>query len=128
MGTGLFDFGDRDGRGDEVRLQHPLGVAVWPDGDGATRLLIADTYNGKIKRLDPASRQVTTLQASIGVLNEPGGLSAAGGTAWIADTNHHAVRVLDLEAGQMRRLTLADPDGLLAGGGGDNSAVGTGGP
>src|SRR5262249_26467021 len=27
VGKGLFEFGDTDGRGEQVRLQHPLGVA-----------------------------------------------------------------------------------------------------
>ena len=49
VGGDLFEFGDVDGSGDEVRLQHPLGVA-FAYGD---KLLIADTYNHKIKQLDP---------------------------------------------------------------------------
>ena len=51
-GGDLFEFGDQDGRGDAVRLQHPLGLAA---RDG--RVFIADTYNHKIKMLDPAIRQ-----------------------------------------------------------------------
>ncbi|HVG18094.1 MAG TPA: thioredoxin-like domain-containing protein, partial [Blastocatellia bacterium] len=46
VGEGLFDFGDRDGRGSQVRLQHPLGV-VYHEG----ALYVADTYNNKIKRI-----------------------------------------------------------------------------
>jgi sugar lactone lactonase YvrE len=57
VGRGLFDFGDRDGEGDDVRLQHPLGMA-WH----AAGLLVADTYNGKIKRVDPAGRTAVTLR------------------------------------------------------------------
>ncbi len=51
VGTGLFDFGDIDGEGDDVRLQHPLGV-VYQDGV----LYVADTYNSKIKVIDPETR------------------------------------------------------------------------
>ncbi|MEO5903401.1 MAG: alkyl hydroperoxide reductase, partial [Gemmatimonadaceae bacterium] len=40
VGTGLFDFGDVDGKGDDVRLQHPQGVASHSSG----RLLVADSY------------------------------------------------------------------------------------
>jgi sugar lactone lactonase YvrE len=54
-GGDLFEFGDKDGTGGDARLQHPLGVA-W---DGA-RVLIADTYNHKIKTLDPATGRVET--------------------------------------------------------------------
>ena len=48
-GGNLFDFGDKDGTGDAVRLQHPQGIAS--DGE---RVYIADTYNHRIKVLDPA--------------------------------------------------------------------------
>ncbi|MDQ0662484.1 thiol-disulfide isomerase/thioredoxin/streptogramin lyase [Arthrobacter ulcerisalmonis] len=57
VGKGLFDFGFRDGPADEARLQHPLGVTVLPDGSVA----IADTYNGAVRRYDPASGTVSTL-------------------------------------------------------------------
>jgi len=57
VGKGLFDFGFRDGAAAEARLQHPLGVTVLPDGSVA----IADTYNGAVRRYDPATRTVSTL-------------------------------------------------------------------
>ncbi|WP_461188204.1 NHL domain-containing thioredoxin family protein [Arthrobacter sp. Z4-13] len=57
VGKGLFDFGFRDGAASEARLQHPLGVTVLPDGSVA----IADTYNGAVRRYDPAAGTVSTL-------------------------------------------------------------------
>jgi hypothetical protein len=118
VGTGLFDFGDRDGRGDAVRLQHPFGVAC---ADGG--LLVADTYNSKIKRLDPATRQVTTWlggdtrghvdgPAAGARFNEPEGLSVAGRRLYIADTNNHAIRVVDLDdpAGEVTTVELRGLD------------------
>ncbi|MDO4918202.1 NHL domain-containing thioredoxin family protein [Kocuria sp.] len=57
VGLGLFDFGFRDGPAEQARLQHCLGVAVLPDGSVA----VADTYNGAVRRYDPATREVTTL-------------------------------------------------------------------
>lgn len=57
IGKGLFDFGFRDGAAAEARLQHPLGVTVLPDGSVA----VADTYNGAVRRYDPASGAVSTL-------------------------------------------------------------------
>lgn len=57
IGKGLFDFGFRDGEAAEARLQHPLGVTVLPDGSVA----VADTYNGAVRRYDPATRTVSTL-------------------------------------------------------------------
>lgn len=116
VGTGLFDFGDVDGVGDEVRLQHPLGVA-YRDG----LLYIADTYNSKIKVVDPQARSSETLFGSTagwqdGVdpqFDEPGGLSIAGDMLYIADTNNHAVRVADLSTGEVSTLVLIDQEGLL---------------
>ena len=72
VGQGLFDFGHRDGPADAALLQHPLGVAVLPDGSVA----IADTYNGAIRRWAPAPDrdgpgEVTTLARD---LAEPSGL------------------------------------------------------
>lgn len=57
IGTGLFDFGFRDGAAEQARLQHPLGVAVLPDGS----IAIADSYNGAVRRFDPATKTVSTL-------------------------------------------------------------------
>jgi DNA-binding beta-propeller fold protein YncE len=110
VGVGLFDFGDRDGTGKSVRLQHPLGVAVL---DG--RIYIADTYNHKIKVLYPSLQRVETLfgtgrpgTASGGQPQffEPGGLAAAPGRLFIADTNNHRICVADLDAATMNPLSL----------------------
>ena len=114
-GGDLFQFGDADGHGDAARLQHPLGVAVY---DG--RVVIADTYNHKIKLLDPASRMLMTLAGTgkpghadgpgaRAQFFEPGGLSVAGHTLYVADTNNHAVRTIDLATGDVGTLVL---DGL----------------
>ena len=111
-GGDLFDFGDRDDTGDAARLQHPLGVAVY---DG--RVIIADTYNHKIKMLDPRTRRVWTI-AGTGVpghsdgggsraqFHEPGGVSVADFTLFVADTNNHAVRTIDLRSFVVSTLAL----------------------
>lgn len=110
VGLDLFKFGDRDGQGDAVRLQHPLGVAY-----GGGLLYVADTYNHRIKRLDPRTRLSETLfgTGSAGFADgdeaqfaEPGGLSVAGGKLYVADTNNHAVRVADLASRRVRTLKL----------------------
>ncbi|MDI3316918.1 MAG: alkyl hydroperoxide reductase [Bacillota bacterium] len=99
VGTGLFDFGDRDGAGEEVRLQHPLDLA-WDRR--RRRLYIADTYNGKVKRLDPGGRRVVTLA---GGFHEPGGLAWDPGSdrIFVCDTNDHAIRLLHPEETEIRR-------------------------
>ena len=110
VGGGLFEFGDVDGFGREARLQHPLGV-VYVDG----MLYVADTYNNKIKRLDPRTRKIETFLGT-GVagardgnnptFDEPGGISYAHGKLYIADTNNHLIRVADLKTRRVETLIL----------------------
>jgi hypothetical protein len=103
-GEGLFEFGDRDGTGGEARLQHDLDVAA---ADGA--LLVCDTYNGKIKRLDPVSRTVETLPGDAGSgesLWEPGGIWAGPEGAFVADTNHHRLMRLDPVTGALTGIEV----------------------
>jgi sugar lactone lactonase YvrE len=105
----LFTFGDVDGRGDGVRLQHPLGLA-FHDG----KLYVADTYNNKIKVIDPASGDTQTLLGATTAgrtddppaFDAPGGLSAADAKLYVADTDNHLIRVVDLARGN-RLSTLA---------------------
>ncbi|MBP2339812.1 thiol-disulfide isomerase/thioredoxin [Saccharothrix coeruleofusca] len=61
IGRGLFDFGHRDGAADQALLQHPLGVTALPDGS----VVVADTYNGAIRRYDPATGEVSTVADDI---------------------------------------------------------------
>lgn len=110
VGGDLFEFGDVDGRGNDVRLQHPLGLAVFGE-----KLLIADTYNHKIKELDTKSRRVKTLigaskpgqtDGKSASFYEPGGLAIAHKRLYIADTNNNAVRVVDLKTRETTTLEL----------------------
>ena len=95
----LFTFGDVDGLAYQVKLQHPLGI-VYREGV----LYIADTYNNKIKTIDPIHGDTHTLAGTGSAdysddppaLNNPSGLSAAGGKLFVADTNNHKIRVIDL--------------------------------
>jgi thiol-disulfide isomerase/thioredoxin len=87
VGTGLFDFGHRDGPADEALLQHPLAVAAAPDGT----VLVADTYNGALRRYDPAAGEVVTLAEN---LAEPSGLLVVGDDAIVVESSaHRLVRV-----------------------------------
>jgi DNA-binding beta-propeller fold protein YncE len=103
VGEGLFDFGDKDGIGDAVRLQHCIGV----HGAGG-KLYVADSYNHKIKVADPATRAVRTYlgdgkrgneDGSKPRFYEPSGLWAVGTKLFIADQNNHAIREVDLKTG-----------------------------
>jgi thiol-disulfide isomerase/thioredoxin len=61
VGEGLFDFGYADGPAGRALLQHPLGVCALPDGS----VLVADTYNGAVRRYDPAADSVATVAADL---------------------------------------------------------------
>ena len=87
VGTGLFDFGLRDGGAAQAMLQHPLGLCCLPDGS----LAIADTYNGAIRRFDPANQQVSTI--AIG-LREPSDVDFVDGALLVTESAaHQLVRV-----------------------------------
>ncbi|MFO0896776.1 MAG: thioredoxin-like domain-containing protein [Pirellulales bacterium] len=98
-GARLFTFGDVDGQGPGARLQHPLAV-TYDDG----RLYVADTYNNKIKVIDLATRVCQTLVGTgkpgktdnPAAFDEPEGLALLGKKLYVADTNNHAIRVIDL--------------------------------
>lgn len=100
VGTGLFDFGDVDGVGDIVRLQHPQGVAVAPDG----RVVVCDSYNDSLRWLDRAEGRVTTWTRG---LHEPGGIAVGVRGVYVADTNAHRVVVVDWTSVSPRHVEIA---------------------
>ena len=99
VGQGLFDFGDVDGQGTEVLLQHPLDVAA-----AGNTVYVADSYNHKIKAIDLHDSSVRTLAGGAGVLWEPAGLDRLGDFLFVADTNHHRVVVIHRDSGELRPL------------------------
>jgi DNA-binding beta-propeller fold protein YncE len=100
IGTGLFDFGDVDGVGDDVRMQHQQGVARRANGE----LLVADSYNDALKWVNVETREARTWLRGF---HEPGGVAAAEKCAYIADTNAHRIMVADYESGQSRPLGIS---------------------
>lgn len=108
VGKGLFVFGDVDGPASEARLQHALGVQ-YVDG----LLYVADTYNSKIKTVDPQSGETKTFVGGDRggwltgpTFNEPAGLSYAAGQLFVADTNAHRIRIVDLKTRAVSTLAL----------------------
>ncbi len=101
---GLFSFGDVDGQGEDVRLQHCLGVEY-----AENYLWVADTYNHKIKFVSPSTGNCQTILGD-GVAGlqdgegkktrffEPSGLSVMGSYLYISDTNNHVIRCVDLNS------------------------------
>lgn len=116
-GLGFWAIGDQDGDNQQALLQRPIGIA-YHDG----QLYFSDTYNNKIKIIDLENRQTRSFLGTgssawrDGVnpsFFEPAGLSIAGDKLYIADSNNHAVRVVDLATNEASTLVLRDPAGLL---------------
>ena len=117
----LFQFGDVDGALGDNRLQHALDVQGAPSGD----LYIADTYNSRIKVIragDTATNTVYGLgglggyadgDTAVAEFDEPGGLSYANGALYVADTNNHVIRTVDLDAGLVDTLEFSNPEALV---------------
>ncbi len=114
VGRGLFDFGDVDGQSQAVRLQHPMGIA-WASG----ALHVADTYNHKVKAIELPGLRARTMAGSGEAgfrdgppgearFDEPAGLTAADGSLYVADTNNHAIREVDLASGAVSSWTLRE--------------------
>jgi len=106
VGTGLFDFGHRDGPAGQALLQHPLGVTVLPDGSVA----VCDTYNGAVRRYDPVTDEVSTL--ATGVAEPSGAVVVDGELVVVASAAHRlerpvppgvTARLVAGEAHQVRR-------------------------
>jgi thiol-disulfide isomerase/thioredoxin len=96
-GQGLFDFGHVDGPAKEALLQHPLGVAALPDGG----VLVADTYNGAIRRYDPVTDTVSTVDTG---LSEPSDvLVTRDGEVLVVESGAH--RLTRLAPGAVRTVT-----------------------
>ena len=117
----LFDFGDIDGELGANRLQHALGVEGGPQGE----IYIADTYNSRIKVIPAGATGTFTAfglgglggyvdgDASVAEFDEPGGISYADGILYVADTNNHVIRTIDLQSGIVDTLDFANPEALV---------------
>lgn len=119
VGQGLFEFGDIDGKFPRSRLQHAIGC-TYHNG----KVYIADTYNHKIKVLDPDSKRLSTL---IGTgergykdgafdeaqLNEPNDVEIVGNLLYIIDTNNDLIRIANLETKTVSTLKIKLTDNLL---------------
>lgn len=100
VGTGLFDFGHRDGAAEQALLQHPLGVTALPDGSVA----IADTYNHALRRFDPATGEVTTLATD---LREPSAAVLVDDDIVVVESARHRLTRLRLPEEAVRVESVA---------------------
>lgn len=102
VGTGLFDFGDQDGVGDDVRLQHAQGIA-WHAPSG--RLLVADSYNDALKWIDPRTRRAVSWVRG---LHEPAGVACGDRAAYVADTNAHRIVRVAYDSGAVQEVEVEE--------------------
>ncbi|MFL5433178.1 MAG: thioredoxin-like domain-containing protein [Myxococcales bacterium] len=103
-GPGLFDFGDEIGPIRPKMLQHPLAVAA----TASEGLLVADTYNDKIKRFSPDGLRLESFftGAIDSKLSQPAGLAVLpSGEVLVADTNNH--RIVKLSPGGEKAWELS---------------------
>ncbi|MGI8981985.1 MAG: thioredoxin-like domain-containing protein [Pirellulaceae bacterium] len=108
----LFEFGDVDGVKAKAKLQHCIGLTFVKG-----KIYVADTYNNKIREVDAKSGTVKTLAGKgrkekgssdkDGTFSEPAGISHAKGKLYIADTNNHSIRTIDLAGGKVGTLAIA---------------------
>jgi thiol-disulfide isomerase/thioredoxin len=124
LATGrLFHFGDVDGPKSAVKLQHCLDVD-YLDG----KIYVADTYNHKIKVVNAKTGETKTVAGSgkpgksddgQGEFHEPAGVAHAKGKLYVADTNNHLIRTIDLATNKVSTLAITglEPQGKQASGG-----------
>lgn len=117
VGTGLFDFGFKDGARKDAQLQHPLGVYA-----DVTGVFIADTFNHSIRRYEPSKQMIETVvgdgkageggingpeEAKSVRLNEPAGITKlTEDTFVIADTNNHRLVVWNRTTGKAAQMKV----------------------
>lgn len=105
VGVGLFDFGDEDGPPAIARLQHCLGVTLM-----GSVPIVADTYNHKLKQIDPRTGDTLLLfRGADGlILREPGGVAwdAKRRVFLVADTGHSRVIEVSADGGRARVLDV----------------------
>jgi hypothetical protein len=97
VGQGLFDFGHVDGPAKEALFQHPLGVAALPDGS----VLVADTYNGAVRRFDPQTDEVSTVDSGFAEPSDV--LVTRTGEVLVVESGAH--RLTRLAPGAVRTVT-----------------------
>jgi GT2 family glycosyltransferase/sugar lactone lactonase YvrE len=102
-------FSGDNGPATQAQLDTPDGVAIAPDGD----LIIADSHNDRIRRVDRPTGVITTVAgsgetgydgddkpATDAALDTPSAVAAApNGDIFIADTLNYRIRVIEARTG-----------------------------
>jgi O-antigen biosynthesis protein len=115
VGTkGKTGFAGDNGPALKALLDTPDGVCIAPDGD----LIVADSHNDRIRRIDKPTRIITTVAgsgengydgddklATDAALNTPSAVACApNGDIYVADTLNYRVRVVDARTGQIQTV------------------------
>lgn len=105
-GPSLFDFGDQVGAVRQGMLQNPLAVAA----TRSSGLLVADTYNDKLKRFSPDGLRLEPFfeGANGSKLSQPAGLAVLpDGQVLVADTNNHRVVLVSSDGSRAYELQIS---------------------
>jgi hypothetical protein len=131
-GTGAAGYSGDGGRATSARLNGPQRVEI----DSLGNIYIADTLNSVIRRVDAVTGIIRTIagvggttgstgdggQATAARLNHPRGLTLEGDRiVYIADSDNHRVRAVDLTTGIITRI--AGSSAGYSGNGGPASAA-----
>jgi thiol-disulfide isomerase/thioredoxin len=105
IGEGLFDFGDIDGPLESARLTNPLGLTFLPSNP----LLLADTFNHKLKRIDLRGARIETIPLCTDLF-EPESvlpLDPEAHEILVADTGNHRILRVNTITKEWKELRLA---------------------
>jgi len=115
-GTGISGFSGDGGPAAEAAVDHPTGLAIDPQGN----VYFADTSNHRIRRIDAATTEITTVwpKGDVDLVSRPTGLAFdPNGILHFADAGHHQVFQLDLEAGTAQLIAGTGFSGFAGDGG-----------
>jgi len=113
-GTGTATFNGDGRHATEAALAGPSGLTIGTDG----RLYIADTFNGRIRAVDPSTGMIETVvgdggeyryqgesEAASASLSRPSGMAVdLEGNLFLTDSDNHLVRRWDRMAGRIDRV------------------------
>jgi DNA-binding beta-propeller fold protein YncE len=87
-GTGGRGYSGDGGPARDAVFDRPKEMAVGPDGS----IFVVDTENNAIRRIDPQSWIITTIDR--GIARPHGAVVASDGSVYIGDSEHHQIRRL----------------------------------
>lgn len=98
LGKGLFHFGDVDGKIETAKIQHNMAVLPYKGF-----VLVADTYNGKIKSIDLARGTISTIASGF---DEPNDLLVADGYLYVTETNNNKLWRINLSDNSKKEIVV----------------------